>query len=600
MLSALLAIGQSSAVFAYPAFSNDAKDEAKSSQPAKNTSNSSPESDSRSASDTVWSVNSQIEKKLEQDMSNPKPQQEKGSLNSVLDEMSRAAAAQKNNSSSSNTNPSANPTGSTSNSGAASSTAGAASPRTSGTAGSNTAVTSGSSTSAERSNQSPPGASTNGAQATTNTGDATHSLVQSGAGSTPLGSEVSGASRGDKASGTDLIKIQQTASTSSPSTQAGASMPMPGLGLKGSKESPKLFGRIEQLAVDGDVKLPSLKMQTAQLDLRGKLTQRELEKYSGTIAKSFPTEFKGIWGGTLFVWSYRYSPDYLKEDRAEAVQTAQILKPGRSGAVNFQFYRNRLNQIALEPAKILLSVPLKDTGSFSRIMGGSSGMESQMGPFAGAFSQVMGNMEAPAVMLYFGTAATSDMEKGVSGNEFRQVTVKNVIRELGPGVMEQQIVTKSLTKVVSTGKTNAGYIESVLRFKRLSDTKLYVLAASVNYSGAGKYLSKLIMYGTVDKNQVAQTNPYANMQNMMGQMMNLGGMQQIFGGAGAKNGTVNVPHGGFEMQVPSADGFPMPGGGGFPIQVPGAGGFPMPGGGQSSGGFDPNVLMRQMQQQMQH
>ncbi len=546
LMSALIAAGQGLPVLAYPAFSNDspsteAKKTSESSAsdkaPPQAGATSSPEADSRSASDTVSSVDAQIEKKLDQDILN------------------------KNNSQDLIKQP------------------GAASPGSAGSASTGNVVpgssTASGSTSPGAGNLNQGGAAPEGSSAykvgTSGAVDPQHPLAHAQASSLPASREV---------------RIEHPSKPVDVVAGQGG-LPMP----KEGKGATKLFGRIEQLSAEGDVKLPSLQMQTAKLDLRGNLSKQELETYSGSIAKTFPTDFLGVWGGQLAVWSYNYSPTYLSVDKAEAEQSAVILKRGRSGAVNFQFYRDRTGKIALEPANVLLSIPMKDSYSFSKMMQGSGGMQSQMGPFAGAFNQMMGNMEAPIVMLHFGNVTTSSMETGVSGNQFRSQVVKNVIRELGPGVLEEQIVTKSVSRVATTGKTVSGYDESVLRFKRLSDSKFYVLAASVKYTGTGKYLSKLIMYGTVDKGHMMQTNPYANMQQMMGQMMNLQNMQGMMGGNGRSNGSVTVPHGGYSMPGGLPSGFPMqmPGGGQMPT------GFPM----QMPGGGDLNELMRQMQQQMQ-
>lgn len=455
-----------------------------------------PESDPRGASDTVWSVNSKVEKKMEQDLQNPQvPAEKPNTTQSMIDAINKTLEEQK---------------------------------KTGGT---------------------PASGSTTG---TGSSGVTPANPLMPTSGESPRNSQ---------------IKIE------SPSTPQTSTAPMPKPAPhETSGGSAKLFGRIEQLSGEGDVKLPALQALTPKLDPRGKLLAGELEKYSGTIAKSFPSDWRGTWGGSLAVWSYRYSPAYLQVDRAEAINTANILKVGRSGQTNFQFYRNsRNNQIALEPAKVLLSIPMKDSYTFGKMMGGAGGMNSQMGPFAGNFNQMVGNMEAPIVTLYFGNAATNGMETGVSGNEFRQTVVKNVIRELGPGVIEQQIVTKFVSNVAGTGRQNTGYEEAVMRFKKLSESKLYVLAASVKYSGTGKYLSKLIMYGTVDRGHVVQTNPMGDMNKMMGQMMNLGNMQNMLGGGGS--GRVNVPPGGFPMPT-------MPGGAGGTIP-----------------GF--NDIMKQMQQ-LQH
>lgn len=346
---------------------------------------------------------------------------------------------------------------------------------------------------------------------------------------TPRGSEIT----------TSMTKPPVAAPAAVPANKA----PAPGkLTVRGGK----LFGRIEQIASEGEVTMPVLKAQTPKLDPRGKPLAgfaADTGGYSGTVATSFPVDFRGSWGGTMSVWSYRSSPAYVAIDRAEAVQSAQILKAGRSGTVNFSFYRDIYNRIAVQPAKVLLSVPMKDTHTFSQMMSGSGG--DSMGAMSGLFTQMMGNMEAPVVMLHFGKAATDSLQTGVSGNDFRQEVAKNVLRDLAPGVVEEQIITKWVTKTTS-GKVNSGYDESVMRFKKVNDSQLYVLLASVKYSSSGKYLSKLIMSGTVDKGRRMQENPYGNMNQMMGQMMNQGSLQQLLGGSGGGR-PIQVPQGGIRM-----------------------------------------------------
>ncbi|HMP51665.1 MAG TPA: hypothetical protein PKD05_08925 [Candidatus Melainabacteria bacterium] len=344
--------------------------------------------------------------------------------------------------------------------------------------------------------------------------------------------------------------------------------------------SMKLFGRIEQISASGDVKMPVLKAMTAKLDPRGKKVETGVDEnvYSGSITQNFPTDFRGQWGGTLVIWSYHYSPLYLQVDRAEAVQTVKILQRGRKGNVNFDFFQDSRGKTTLKPAEVLVSVPMKDTYSYGQMMKGTTDMQKQMAPFNKQFEQVMGNMEAPVVKINFGNFQTDGVTvTGVSGNQARQSVVKNVIRQLAPNVIEQQIVTRSVTKVKGTNKTNTGYAESVLRFKKLSDQKLYVLTASVNYTSSGKYLDKLIMYGTVDRGRLVQTDPMAGLNKMMGGMMNLQGLGNMFG-------------------MPTTNS-----GGKSPFAVPGASGQPVPQGStQIQGmpeGFNPYDILKRMNQQ---
>lgn len=317
-------------------------------------------------------------------------------------------------------------------------------------------------------------------------------------------------------------------------------------GAKKESGSFKLFGRIEQISASGDVKMPVLKAMTATMDPRGQKLKGEADEnhYSGTIANNFPEEFTGQWGGSMQVWSYHYSPYYLKVDQAEAVQSVKILKKGRNGVVNFNFYRDSKGKTALQPAEVLVSIPMKDSYTFSQMMKGS-GVQGQVSPFGKEFQNVMGNMEAPMIKINFGNFQTDGvMTTGVSGNQARQTVVKNAIRQLAPNVVEQQIITKVVSRVKGKNKTNTGYAESVLRFKKLNSQKLYVLAATVNYTSGGKYLDKLIMYGTVDRGRLVQTDPMAGMNKMMGGMMNLEGLGNMFGmptsGSG-KSSPITIP-----------------------------------------------------------
>lgn len=335
--------------------------------------------------------------------------------------------------------------------------------------------------------------------------------------------------------------------------------------------SVQLFGRIEQISKSGSVKMPVLKAMTAKMDPRGRKLQAKAEenKYSGTVTSFFPRDFQGTWGGQLQIWSYHWSQLYLKFDRQEAIQSQKILKKGRKGNVNFVFYRNSRGRTSLKPAEVLVSIPMKDSYTYNQMMNGSN--KGQMAPFGDSFQKVMGNMEMPMVKINFGNFQTDGvMVTGVSGNEAKQRVVKNVIRQLAPNVLEQQIITRATTKVKGTNRTNTGYAESVLRFKKLGRGKMYVLAATVNYTSKGGYLDKLIMYGYVNQGKLVQTNPMGSLNGMMGNMMNL---QKMFGmptGTGTNTRNRANPYG-------------------------------YPGRGQMQGlpkNFNPNDILKRMNQQM--
>lgn len=295
----------------------------------------------------------------------------------------------------------------------------------------------------------------------------------------------------------------------------------------------KLFGRIDQIAGEANVEMPNLKMETAKMDTSGRQPLQAAASeshFSGSVAASFPMDFSGTWGGTIRVWRYSVSPLSYQVDAAESNKLREILTPGTAGDVNFVFQHD-YGKIDLEPAQVRIMIPASQSYSYQKMMqaGGA-----QMGGMGGMVSQMMANMKVP-VILHFGTVSTrGSMEVGVSGNQIDQRVVKNEIRQLAPAVVEEQIVTRNAS-AQSSGRVEQGYTESVLRFTRQSPTQLYVLAASVDYDGSGKFLRKLIMYGNVVRGQVMNTSPYPT---GMGDMTKV--MQQMGGGAGGAAGLSSI------------------------------------------------------------
>jgi hypothetical protein len=263
-------------------------------------------------------------------------------------------------------------------------------------------------------------------------------------------------------------------------------------------------------------------MQKASLDVsrREPLKASTSEsRFSGSVATSFPMDFSGTWGGTIRVWRYSVSPLSYEEDANESNKLREILAPGTAGDVNFTF-QHAMGKIDLEPAQVRIMIPASQSFSYQKMMqGGAGGM-------GGMVSQMMANMKVP-VILHFGTVSTSgSMEVGVSGNQIDQRVVKNEIRQLAANVVEEQIVTRNAS-VQSSGRSESGYTESVLRFTRQSPSQMYVLAASVDYDASGKFLRKLIMYGNVNRGQVMNTSPVPT---------GMGNMTQILQQAGAGGG----------------------------------------------------------------
>ncbi len=317
--------------------------------------------------------------------------------------------------------------------------------------------------------------------------------------------------------------------------------------LVGSAKSTMLFGRIDQIASEAEVKMPDLKAMKAQLDTsqssRRLTASASTARFSGRVTNSFPMDFSGLWGGTMRVWRYSASRLSDEVDPEESRKMAEILTPGTSGNVNFEFNHDYHGGIDLQPANVRIMIPMQQSYTYQKMMQGG-----QMGGLGSMMSGMMGNMKIP-VMLHFGQISTGGTaEVGISGNQIDQRLVKNEIRQLQADVLEEQIVTKDSSVVQGTGRMKEGYTETVVRFTRRSPQDLYVLAASVDYDSSGKFLRKLIMYGDVFRNQRTDTSMtpagMGNLQGLLGAggggMSQLGGLSSLLGGGGGEHGSPNM------------------------------------------------------------
>ncbi|MBI2812390.1 MAG: hypothetical protein HYX67_16415 [Candidatus Melainabacteria bacterium] len=314
-----------------------------------------------------------------------------------------------------------------------------------------------------------------------------------------------------------------------------------------AKKPTMLFGRIEQLSASAGASFPSLKAQTPMMDPRGVLAGKATASapiLSGVV-KSFPDNYQGNWGGRLVLQQVQVDPNYYRLDPEEARRTVQAMKPGNIGQVNFNFDRSR-GAIALEPARCLFMVPAGDTqvpDEMKKMLGGGAGNTA----FGGMMSQMVSGMNVP-IVLEFGDVQTGAGETSVSGNQMRQRVLKNETRQLAANVLEQQIVTEETTWDKRTHIPRTGYGESVVRFTRQSPTVLYVQCATVSYDANKRFLEKMVLYGSIGKGVVMNTDPMQAMQGAggMGGLGGLGGLQGMFGGGGGAGQTPTMPAGGLD------------------------------------------------------
>lgn len=320
--------------------------------------------------------------------------------------------------------------------------------------------------------------------------------------------------------------------TAAPVQRAASSQPM------------KLYGRIEQIAGHSGASFPQLQAMTPKLDPRGvqpKRLQASQSDFSGKIVKSFPPQYSGVWGGNLQVQQMQVSPSFYSVDPQEAMRTAQALKVGLTGSVNFTFQNLGTSQVSLEPANVMFMVPGKDTIAADQISQMMGGMQNSA---MGAMVRQMANSMPVALVMQFGNASTMGHmgETSLSGEQFQASVMKNDIRQLEPGVLEQQIVAKQTYYAKNTGAPRIGYSESVIRFIWRGPTQMYVQAASVDYGANKQFLSKTVLGGYVQKGQVMNTDPTGGLGSM-GQIPIMVPGMGTPNGSGIPNG-LNIPNNG--------------------------------------------------------
>jgi hypothetical protein len=278
-----------------------------------------------------------------------------------------------------------------------------------------------------------------------------------------------------------------TPSSASPATQSSSQSTT----QKKAPESQVLLkGRLEEIGGSG-AKLPvgvmlNLKTQTAHMD-------PGVEKQLAGKVASFPSDWQGSYGGTITIYSAQFDPAAYQFDQEATIEEQKIEAPGTQGSTSFNFFRQN-NIIALQPATIML--PPRNDSPVSRQMQAqlrNSPMGQMLGGNGGAMLSMLTTTQ-PMMVLGDLSGAT-----GVTGNALQNVVVKNDIRQLKQGVLEENLIVQESERHHETGQVKRTYSETVLRFTRLNPRQLYVQAASIKYRHDGHFLSKVIMFGTMTR-----------------------------------------------------------------------------------------------------
>ncbi len=307
------------------------------------------------------------------------------------------------------------------------------------------------------------------------------------------------------------------------------------------KETPKkpvmLYGRLEEISGKAAPTFPIvLKALTPKMDQSGLLKgQATTGTLAGTMERSYPADFRGTWGGSLTLGQLAIAPLNYQIDPEDARKTASLVRQGSVGTANFVFNSDARGNVTVEPTQIIFMVPANQTNSFQVAMqqaGGANAMGGQA--MEGMMKSMMGNMKVP-IAIKFGNFQSSAMNPGISGNSFSIGVISNRLKQLSPGIMEQQVITQENVRT-KAGKAYSTYSENVFRFTQRGSSQMYVEVASVTYDMARRFMRKMVLYGYINKGSVQQdfSNPYAGLQQMMGGS-GAGGMQIPGMGGGSGN-----------------------------------------------------------------
>ncbi len=229
----------------------------------------------------------------------------------------------------------------------------------------------------------------------------------------------------------------------------------------------KLFGRIEELNSAQGAKLP-LKME-AMTPLRDQSLDQNtnLKKDDQAMLDTYPLDLRGDWSGELTIHSANFSPHFFEFDRVEANKEVILLRPGTRGVCTLTFYKGKNDRTELQPCQIVFVSNLHGTGSYT-------------------YALHLGDLQAGI---------------GVTGNQLKSELMKNTLKQLAPGVLEQEVVSKDSDRIPSSGKVKLAYSESVLRFSKIDKRHIYLQAASVSYDNKGRFQNKIMLYGTLTRVQ---------------------------------------------------------------------------------------------------
>jgi hypothetical protein len=262
---------------------------------------------------------------------------------------------------------------------------------------------------------------------------------------------------------------------------------------QGSQPSLKLFGRIEELVNGKGASLPGqLKKMTPIIDESIGITGGDESKFSGQPVKSFPLEWEGLWKGNVQVIKQENLEICWLSQPAATYRSCQFFKPGSLLSLICRFHRDG-GKLELSPpvarATLKHSEDLVETILSDELAG--SGGQLRLGAINFGKTIPVSRIESFSFGKRYGPS--------IGGNFIDSDVLSNQLRELAPGVIEQDIITQGTTHSmygVAEPATSMG--ESVVRLTR-NGGKLNISLAYVNYQHDGLCINKCVLEGTLER-----------------------------------------------------------------------------------------------------
>ncbi|HEY9757273.1 MAG TPA: hypothetical protein V6C97_19045 [Oculatellaceae cyanobacterium] len=239
-----------------------------------------------------------------------------------------------------------------------------------------------------------------------------------------------------------------------------------------------LFGRVEQLTTQEGAQFPL----TEEKPIGGTQASNDGTLYTGKLVNEFPAAFHGGWRGTLRLMQCDLAP------AAQSKPQSSLCRVGMVGQTNVKFEKVG-GRLRLSPLNIAFQVPLTDERY--------SALAKSTSPAPSAHDKQTNRTDREKPFTF--VISLGDIQGPTfAGGELKAHALSNGVREVGPSTFEQDLLVEQFFQAPYQPPEN-GYCENVIRFRRLSATKVFVQAVTVTYDQQRQFLSKMSFAGYIQK-----------------------------------------------------------------------------------------------------